>query len=102
MAGLSWIKEKPRPIRRGFCNLRFNLPTRLVLADRFFNLFQFWESSFLQFGEDEFPVNADLEASAVGRYYGQRGDILFLLFEYLIRHTDGFREVPSACAVLNF
>lgn len=62
----------------------------------------FGKAAFLQFREDEFAVDGDLETAAVGRNDDALRDVLLFFFEDCLRQTDGFGEIASTGAVFNF
>jgi hypothetical protein len=52
-------------------------------------------------GIDFLPINENLEATVIIGDKGQLTDALFVFGEQLFRQTDGFRLVPSRCAVFD-
>lgn len=73
----------------------------LRLAEMRRDFFEFGETSQFQFGEDEFVVDADFVAPAVGRDEIHGREFVLVLLQQGFRHTDGFGQVASSSAVLD-
>ena len=59
------------------------------------------ETSLGELGEDEFAVDRDLEAPAVGRQEHELAEVELLVLEDCGRQTDGLGFVASGAAVLD-
>ena len=67
-----------------------------------FDFAVFGKAALLDFGEDQFSVDAEFKASFVRGNQREAGDVLLVFYENLFRQTDGFGLVASGRAVNQF
>ena len=67
-----------------------------------FDFAVFGKAALLDFGEDQFSVDAEFKTSFVRGNQREAGDVLLVFYENLFRQTDGFALIASGRAVDQF
>ena len=86
-------------------SLSFRLPQPVDLSQCVYLGLDFTiigEAPLLDLGEDQLTVDAEFEASPVGRNQHEGCDIFLVLYENFFRQTDGSRLVASGGTVNQF